>query len=420
MNTTYTTLSISDLNSMLENKQIFIDKEFQRGLVWKKEQKAKFLDSILRGYPIPTVILSKEDNLTYSVLDGQQRLNTIFRFLRNKIILPNYYRNPEMPNFISDHITGWEAKYFFQLSNEQQTYFRNFKVPLCMVENSQPDADRDLFIRLQAGTPLNSQEKRDAIPGDFCELVLSTAGRENNEENLIPIRASRFGEDSQHDLFSYFVRGQKIDRGKRRQAAAQLFIICKEFIEASQFIDINSKVIDDYYYKYIGFNATNEVFVHIKNTLDRLYEILNVYYGSEKIYVENHELIHLTLLASKLGLIVDINQVNFIAEFHNFFRTQIAHSRRDRNNSFWINYGQYVGVSANSKRTVESRHRFYVKTFIDFCITQKHSLQCKINEDTFDCLSSETRDKINVIQYLLGTQGFLLSKEILNSFLVGE
>jgi hypothetical protein len=405
---------------MLENKEIFIDKEFQRGLVWKKEQKAKFLDSILRGYPIPNVILSKEDNMTYSVLDGQQRLNTIFRFLRNKIFLPNYYMNPEMPNFISDHITGWEGKYFFQLSNEQQTYFNNFKVPVCIVENSQPDADRDLFIRLQAGTPLNSQEKRDAIPGDFSELVLSTAGRENNEENLIPVRVSRFGEDSQHDLFSYFVRGQKIDRGKRRQAAAQLFIICKEFIESSQYIDINSKVIDVYYYKYIGFNAANEIFVHIKKTLDSLYEILNVYYGREQIYLENHELIHLTLLASKLGLIIDINQSNFIIEFHNFFRTQIAHSRIDRNNSFWINYGQYVGVSANSKRTVESRHKFYVKKFLDFCITENHSLIFMRNENIFDCLSRETRDKINVIQYLLGTHGILPSREILNSFLVGE
>ncbi|HEY5748183.1 MAG TPA: hypothetical protein VIU12_19060, partial [Chryseolinea sp.] len=36
---------------------------------------------------------------------------------------------------------------------------------------------RDLFIRLQAGTPLTAQEKRDAWPGDFTNFVIQHAGK---------------------------------------------------------------------------------------------------------------------------------------------------------------------------------------------------------------------------------------------------
>ena len=44
-------------------------------------------------------------------------------------------------------------------------------------EDGNENEVRDLFIRLQAGTPLTAQEKRDAWPGDFTVFVIRHAGR---------------------------------------------------------------------------------------------------------------------------------------------------------------------------------------------------------------------------------------------------
>lgn len=96
----YTTL-ISDI----EKGAVKIP-QFQRQFVWSKEQSATLIDSILKGYPIGTFIMWKskevlrslrnighidlpeipEGDFVYYVLDGQQRMTSIFASLRGAII----------------------------------------------------------------------------------------------------------------------------------------------------------------------------------------------------------------------------------------------------------------------------------------------------------------------------------------------
>jgi hypothetical protein len=45
------------------------------------------------------------------------------------------------------------------------------------IETHDPNEARDLFVRLQAGLPLTSQEKRDSWPGQFTDFVLRLAGK---------------------------------------------------------------------------------------------------------------------------------------------------------------------------------------------------------------------------------------------------
>lgn len=80
--------------------------QFQRQFVWSKEQSATLIDSILKGYPIGTFIMWKskevlrslrnigqielpevqEGDFVYYVLDGQQRMTSIFASLRGAVI----------------------------------------------------------------------------------------------------------------------------------------------------------------------------------------------------------------------------------------------------------------------------------------------------------------------------------------------
>lgn len=60
----------------LSNSKVTIP-AIQRGLVWKPSQVELLWDSILRGFPIGSFMLSENDNCTYNLMDGQQRFNAI-------------------------------------------------------------------------------------------------------------------------------------------------------------------------------------------------------------------------------------------------------------------------------------------------------------------------------------------------------
>lgn len=68
-----------------QNSEIEIP-PLQRGLVWKPKQVELLWDSILRGFPIGSFMLSegKEQTKSYSLLDGQQRYNAIAIAYNNK------------------------------------------------------------------------------------------------------------------------------------------------------------------------------------------------------------------------------------------------------------------------------------------------------------------------------------------------
>lgn len=65
---------------------------YQRGVVWKKEQKSDLVDSIKKGLPFGSILLYKDENKgTYRIIDGLQRCRTIYEFIQN----PSQYFNTD-------------------------------------------------------------------------------------------------------------------------------------------------------------------------------------------------------------------------------------------------------------------------------------------------------------------------------------
>lgn len=67
-----------------KNGKFIINRKYQRKLVWTIEEKQKLIDSIVRGYPIPLILLAHTKDDKYEVIDGMQRLDAIFTFIDNK------------------------------------------------------------------------------------------------------------------------------------------------------------------------------------------------------------------------------------------------------------------------------------------------------------------------------------------------
>src|SRR5260370_31484095 len=76
-------MSIGEWISLYESDppEIDIHPEFQRFYRWTEEQKTRFIESILLGIPIPTIFVSQREDGVWDVIDGLQRLSTIYEFV---------------------------------------------------------------------------------------------------------------------------------------------------------------------------------------------------------------------------------------------------------------------------------------------------------------------------------------------------
>lgn len=74
-------LSISEIISMYEGGEFNIQPEFQRLFRWSEEKKANLIESILIDIPIPPIFTYENEDGTWELIDGLQRISTILEFL---------------------------------------------------------------------------------------------------------------------------------------------------------------------------------------------------------------------------------------------------------------------------------------------------------------------------------------------------
>ena len=142
---------------------------YQRGPVWSVSQQQLFVDSILRGYDIPKLYLrsNPRQQYEYEIIDGQQRLTAIWRYLDNKYALSDE----------SDAVQGHQiaGELFEDIHDDLKQELQAYELSIVVVEDAQDDEVEDMFLRLQNGVPLNSAEKRNAISGQMRDFIHKTA-----------------------------------------------------------------------------------------------------------------------------------------------------------------------------------------------------------------------------------------------------
>jgi hypothetical protein len=136
---------------------------FQRGLVWKKKQMDRFIESILLGYPVPGIFLVELSDRRYLVLDGQQRLTTLQAFKHGK------YRSARGVSKFSLRYVGDEFKghTYENLEPTAQRLFDNTFIQATIVVPKGAEGKRgvySLFERINSGgTNLKPQQIRVAL-----------------------------------------------------------------------------------------------------------------------------------------------------------------------------------------------------------------------------------------------------------------
>lgn len=127
---------------------------FQRRYVWTNVLASRLIESILLNVPIPPCYLSQNEEFELDVIDGQQRLFSIYRFLENQFPLTGL-----------EVLKDLNGLRFHQIPPKLQRQLATHSLRCVLITNeSHPEIKFDVFERLNTNTvPLNAQELRNCI-----------------------------------------------------------------------------------------------------------------------------------------------------------------------------------------------------------------------------------------------------------------
>ncbi len=163
------------LNNLLQiindEEYLKINPSYQRRNRWDRKKKSLLIESLIMNVPIPPLFLYEKDYNSYEVMDGLQRLTTIYEFLNDKFKL--------MSLQYWDELNG---KSFSDLPDilKRGLYRRTISAIVLLTESSKEIDNTDvrmiLFNRLNTGgIQLNPQELRNALyPGLFNDMILES------------------------------------------------------------------------------------------------------------------------------------------------------------------------------------------------------------------------------------------------------
>ncbi|MEV7020919.1 DUF262 domain-containing protein [Kitasatospora sp. NPDC093558] len=169
-------MAINEALSMYDNRDLEVHPEFQRIFRWRLRQQSRLVESVFLGIPIPPIFVAARSDGVWDVVDGVQRLSTLFRFMAELKDSDGILDLPE-PLLAGDYLKSlsgvvWDQEKVkngaglgvTELTDAQKRFFKRARLDFQIVEHTSDDqAKFDLFQRLNSGTHLSEQEARNCL-----------------------------------------------------------------------------------------------------------------------------------------------------------------------------------------------------------------------------------------------------------------
>lgn len=152
--------SVSSLVDDIDAGRLLLRMEYQRSYVWDDAKASRLIESLLLNVPIPVCYFAENEDGTLEVVDGQQRLQSIWRFISTEAAAHD--RLTLRGTTVLQELNG---KQFRQLAQRDQRRISNRTIRCIVItEDSHPDIKFDVFERLNTGAVrLSDQELRNSI-----------------------------------------------------------------------------------------------------------------------------------------------------------------------------------------------------------------------------------------------------------------
>lgn len=254
--------SISDFLEWRKNNILDISPQFQRRGVWTRAAKSFLIDTIVRGKPIPKLFITQElrdrRNIR-TVVDGQQRLRTIFEFIGDELTM------------LRAHNETYAGQTFSKLPPDVQSEVLKYEIGVDLLYDVELKDLLDIFARINTySVVLNKQEKFNAkYLGAFKTY------------------AYQFG----HDYVSYFVEAEimtekQVNRMAEAQLSSDLLVILCNGVQTV-------KNIERFYKKYENSEDVPQELKLARNHFPKVMAAIGDLYPAEELKNTNWSRPHL-------------------------------------------------------------------------------------------------------------------------------
>ncbi|MEO0127651.1 MAG: DUF262 domain-containing protein [candidate division WOR-3 bacterium] len=320
---------------IIHKKRYRVDPTYQREKgIWTKPDEQYLIDTILRWFAMPPVFLHRRKGKEF-IVDGQQRLNTIWKFKDDKLELNDKYssdiinddKNKERNN-------GRPAYKYSELHSEWQNRFDAYPIPTIYLEDYNDEEVRDLFRRLQHGKPLIPGEILNAYPGKIV-VTMRELAKNKFFTNIIRMGAKRYK--------YYFL-------------IAQLM-----FLESEGIRDISPSYIYNFFEKNADIDQNTKVYTNISKTLNYLFDCFQ---SKTPELSKPGWIITLFLLASHLLENYSMNnQKNNLKNFFIDFYQKVINSSTIGDKEL-IDFNLAISKGTTSQANIKRRYEIIRKRFL--------------------------------------------------------
>lgn len=175
------------LHDKFKRGKLILQPDFQRQFVWDRKKSSRLIESILLSVPLPIIYLSEQPDGKEYVIDGQQRLTSLFSFIDGKF-----------PSGDEFKLTGLNAyrelnkSAFKDIGEQLQDKISHYTLrSVTLLKQSSSDLKFEIFERLNTGSePLNDQELRNCVYRGPYNRLLKELAADSDFQGLVGLKVA--------------------------------------------------------------------------------------------------------------------------------------------------------------------------------------------------------------------------------------
>jgi hypothetical protein len=200
-------VTLREIIKMVQEKELNRAPDYQRKFRWSNYDESRLIESLFLGLPIPSIFVATNQNGTWELVDGLQRVSTLIHFVSDSPdLLKSIGREQPLVLEGLEKLDTFTGKNYAELPTALQLQFmkRSLRVT-SLSDKSDPDVRFDLFERLNTGgVALSGQEVRACIyRGPFSKLLRNLA-HEHDFSDMLKLQRRRQNDGTKEEFVLRF------------------------------------------------------------------------------------------------------------------------------------------------------------------------------------------------------------------------